>query len=150
MPRLENPRLQSLRPRQTAGGRRGRALRGFTLLELMIVVAVIGLLATVAYPSYTSHVRKSRRAEAEQVLMDIAARQQQILLDTRAYASTLAATQALVPTSVSTWYTITVSAGTGAAPTFSATAAPKGDQVNDSCGTLAINEVNQRTPANCW
>ena len=44
--------------------------RGFTLIEVMIVVAVIGILAAVAYPSYVEYTKKTRRAEAAAVLMD--------------------------------------------------------------------------------
>jgi type IV pilus assembly protein PilE len=40
------------------------AAKGFTLIELMIVVAVVGILAAIAYPSYQDSVRKSRRADA--------------------------------------------------------------------------------------
>lgn len=46
-----------------------RAVAGFTLIELMIVVAIVAILASVAYPAYTSQVRKSRRADAETVLL---------------------------------------------------------------------------------
>ena len=60
---------------------RRRALpRGFTLVELLITIVVVGILVSIAYPAYTEHLRKSRRAEAQQVLMDIALRQQQPLL----------------------------------------------------------------------
>lgn len=45
---------------------------GFTLLELIIVVAIISILASIAYPSYTEHVRKSRRADAMSALMSLA------------------------------------------------------------------------------
>jgi type IV pilus assembly protein PilE len=47
--------------------------KGFTLIEVMIVVAIVGILAAVAYPSYQDHVRKSRRAEAQSALMGLAA-----------------------------------------------------------------------------
>ncbi|MDW7601742.1 prepilin-type N-terminal cleavage/methylation domain-containing protein, partial [Stenotrophomonas maltophilia] len=50
----------------------GRLARGFTLIELMIVVAVVAILAAIAYPSYSEHVRKSRRAQAKADLVEYA------------------------------------------------------------------------------
>jgi type IV pilus assembly protein PilE len=67
-----------------------RAGHGFTLLELMIVVAIVGILASIAYPSYMDHVRKGNRAKAQAFLMDVAQRQQNYLLVNRQYAATLA------------------------------------------------------------
>ncbi len=132
---------------------RRRALpRGFTLVELLITIVVVGILVSIAYPAYTDHLRKSRRAEAQRVLMDIALRQQQILLDTKAYAADLAGSGASVPPSVTTYYDITV-VGTntaGAAPAFTATATPRGTQAADSCGTLTVNQASARAPTNCW
>jgi type IV pilus assembly protein PilE len=65
--------------------------RGFTLIELMIVVAIVAILAAVGYPSYRNHVAKGQRSAGQQFLSDIAQRQEQYLLDRRQYATTLAA-----------------------------------------------------------
>jgi type IV pilus assembly protein PilE len=57
--------------------------KGFSLIELMIVVAVVAILAMIAYPSYQDQMRKSRRGSAQAFMMDVAQRQQQRFLDTR-------------------------------------------------------------------
>lgn len=129
---------------------RRAAICGFTLVEMLITIVVMAILASIAYPSYSAHLRKARRAEAQQVLMDAALRQQQILLDTKAYALDLAGTGATVPAAVARFYTISVTRGTGTVPTFTATAVPQGSQAQDSCGTLTVDQANVRTPGNCW
>ena len=68
---------------------RGRRSIGFTLIELMVVVAIVGILAAIAYPSYLDQVRKGRRAEAQALLMELAQRQQNFLMIRRRYASSL-------------------------------------------------------------
>ena len=63
--------------------------KGFTLIELMIVVVVIAVLAAIAYPSYTRYVQRSNRSAAEQLMLEIANREIQYFQDARAYTSTL-------------------------------------------------------------
>ena len=62
-------------------------IRGFTLLEIMIVVAIVGILAAIVLPSYQNQVRKANRSAAQQFLMDVATKEQQILMDTRSYVA---------------------------------------------------------------
>src|SRR2546421_13061311 len=69
-----------------------RGARGFTLIEVMIVVAVITILTAIALPSYTRYVMRGKRADAQQFIMDISSREEQYLLDARAYTAALDAT----------------------------------------------------------
>jgi type IV pilus assembly protein PilE len=127
---------------------------GFTLIEVMITVAIVAILAAIALPTYREHVRKSRRAEAQAFLMNVAARQQQFLLDTRAYASSLATAVGAAPANVAATYNVTLVAAGGPPPTFVVTATPRADtdQPLEQCGTLAIDQTGTKTAAlgSCW
>lgn len=125
-------------------------VRGFTLIEVMVTVAIVGILASIAYPSYLSQIRKSRRAEAQATLLNIASKQQQMILDTRSYASTTSALNLTVPATVSQNYTVSITVGTATVPTFSALATPLGAQAADSCGTMGVDQGGTKTPSSCW
>lgn len=150
------PLLLLLHRRRTAlhGSRLRTLARGFTLIELIIVIAIVAVLVTVALPTYRDHVRKSRRAEAQAYLMAVAGRQSQFLVDTRGYASSLATINIPMPASVVASYDVTLAAVAGPPPTFLLTAAPKvgTDQTYERCGTLTIDQTGAKTASlsSCW
>lgn len=125
---------------------------GFTLVELVITVAIVAILMAIALPSYRQYIRRSTRAEAQAYMMAVAARQQQFLLDTRAYAATLADVGVPVPANVQTAYTLAMPAPTASPPAFTITLTPASAQSADPCGTLSINQAAVKTAATsgCW
>ena len=131
--------------------RRPRAhASGFSLIELMIVVAIIGILAAVAYPAYGRYMVKSHRATAQVHLMELAQAQSQRMADTRTYASSVTELGVPTPTAVSSKYTISITAEEGPPSSFiiTATPVPGGSQVADRA--LTINSAGTRTPADKW
>lgn len=58
---------------------------GFTLIEMMIVVAIIGILAAIAYPSYDEYVKRGNRTEGQALLSDASARQERYFAQNNAY-----------------------------------------------------------------
>jgi type IV pilus assembly protein PilE len=121
---------------------------GFTLIELMIVVAIIGILGAIALPSYKAYVIKSNRSSAQAFMQDIANREKQYFLDARAYASTLAALGVTVPNDVSKNYTIDPPNVTTAPPGFTITATAIGNQASD--GVLTLTDTGLKTPPDKW
>ena len=116
---------------------------GFTLIEMMIVVSIIGILSAIALPAYSDHVKKARRADAQQILLQNAA-----LLE-RQYSRQGQYPAAFNVTALE-FYRFSYSKGSNSA--FTLTAAPTGDQSSDSCGTLTINHQGVKTPntSGCW
>ena len=66
-----------------------RNLRGFTLIELMIVIVIVAIISAYAYPSYMRYIVNTKRTAATSVLLQVADRQQQFFMDSKTYTADL-------------------------------------------------------------
>ena len=126
---------------------------GFNLIELMIVVAIISILAGVAIPGYSKYTRKAHRSDAQQLLLDIANRQELYLLNARQYTdsvTTLNITKEGWSCSGTTcsdnFYDAVVSKdNTASPPTWSITATAKGSQDVNNDEDLTLDSTGAKT-----
>lgn len=134
-----------------------RPTRGFTLVELMVVVAMVAILASIGYPSYLSQVAKGRRADAKQALVELAQKLERYYTERGTYAgAALGANGVYGSTSSGSYYTLAITNQT--ADGFTITATPRSNQVGDACGTFSYNQLGDRmvgggatlTAAQCW
>ena len=134
----------------------GRAQHGFTLMELMIVVAIVGILAAVAYPSYQEHIVKTNRGNAKACLSEHAQFMERYYTTNMTYVGAAPNLGCRTESNLDRRYTITV--GNLAQGTYTITATPINVQLASDtlCGILTLNQAGARTASGtggaalCW
>ena len=129
---------------------RGFAASGFTLIEVMMVVAIIAILAAIALPSFESQLIKSRRVDAQRaVLEDVQALQRYFTANGRFATSAGGTTCGGTRPAATAFYAFTcaVDAGTGVV-TFTATPTAGTSQAAD--GNLTLDSRGAKTPSDKW
>lgn len=133
--------------------------RGFTLMELMIVVTIVAILAGVAIPSYQQYTRKAHRSQAAQILLNIQSREEQYMLDARSYTDVLGSsglnivqesftcTPATATTCTNTFYTVsvTIPSPQTTPPSYTVNAVPITTSAQAGDGTLSLTSAGART-----
>jgi type IV pilus assembly protein PilE len=125
---------------------------GFTLIELMIVVAIVGILAAIAFSLYSAQVQKARRTDARTAVLDLAGREERFFSVANNYSQ--------IPTDVgyaafpqavgSGYYLINVAVPdptfVGAGPSYAITATAINQQIADSsCASFSINQLGKQS-----
>jgi len=127
-----------------------RLERGFTLIELMIVVAIIGIIAAIAYPSYTDYVERTRRSDAQGALMGLSSAMERHYATNNSYLGAASGgsdtgAPGIYPDeapldSDTKYYDLTIESAT--ANSFTLRADPKGAQAAD--GMLELDSTGAR------
>jgi len=147
-----------MRPLHNNPPRFARAVRGLTLIEIMVVVALVGILASIALTSYQSQTRKTRRYAAQSCLMEQAQYMERYYTTASNPMTYTAASlpNASCKTNLASYYAFSLS--NAASQTFTVQAVASGTQTGDTnCRTLALNQAAQQTSSSatatttgCW
>jgi type IV pilus assembly protein PilE len=128
---------------------RATRVSGFSLIELMIVVAIIAILASIALPAYSEHERKTRRAAGTSCVLAVAQQAERFYTVTLSYQGFVPDTSICEPKALEYYQ---IAAPTADAKTYSISGTAQGKQATDTgCSPLTINQTGAKGPsASCW
>ena len=129
---------------------------GYTLTELLITVAILGIIAAIGYPSYQNFVQGARRAEARNMLLDAANREERFFADNNAYSADMTALGFTADPAISNEGNYSLD-GAVTATSYTLTATAQGAQANDDdCDTITLTSTGVKgftgagSADGCW
>ena len=133
--------------------------QGFSLIELMIAVVIVGILAAVAIPMYSDYVTRSRRADGQATLMQVAQELERCYTQFSKYNDNSCSAvdgDGVSETSDQGFYGISASGGNLTESAFTLTATPQNEQADDTdCTALTLTHLGEQSatgddPDSCW
>lgn len=141
-------------------------LKGFSLIELLIVMVIAGILVSIAYPSYREYITRARRSDGQAALLDLASRMERYYSEENTYETATVGTgnpTDIIASNLSPegWYTLVINA---TAHSYNLQAIPRNAQATSDtrCQTLTLNNLGLKgiasgpagapsgTVAQCW